>query len=119
VRVVAGSHTLVWYLSRPERLTPSALEALSAVETSGQGIGVSAVTLIDLWHATREASQPVTAEECEAVKQVVTDPSSGVEVLAVNRPGLLAVADDPAASRVPAVTPGPRRCRIRCCGAVR
>jgi PIN domain nuclease of toxin-antitoxin system len=83
VRVVADSHTLVWYLSRPERLTPSALEALSAAEASGQGIGVSALTLIDLWHATRKASQPVTAEEYEAVKQVVTDPSSGVEVLAL------------------------------------
>lgn len=41
------------------------------------------MTLIDLWHATRKASQPVTVGEYAAVKQVVTDPSSGVEVLAL------------------------------------
>jgi len=47
------------------------------------GIGISAATLIDLWHATRKATQAVTMDEYQAVKQIVTDGQNNVEVLAV------------------------------------
>jgi PIN domain nuclease of toxin-antitoxin system len=76
VRVVADSHVLVWYLTRPERLTALAFAALSDAEASGDGIGVAAVTLIDLWHATRTTSRPVTPGEFRAVKQVLSDASA-------------------------------------------
>lgn len=72
MRVVADSHVLVWYLTRPERLTAPAYEALSSAEASGGGLGVAAVTLIDLWHATRRASRPVTPPEFRAVRRVLT-----------------------------------------------
>jgi len=47
------------------------------------GIGISAATLIDVWHATRKATQAVTMDEYQAVKQIVTDGQNNVEVLAV------------------------------------
>jgi len=84
VRVVADSHSLVWFLSRPERLSPPAFAALSGAEVATTaGIGISAATLIDLWHATRKATQAVTMDEYQAVKQIVTDGQNNVEVLAV------------------------------------
>ena len=84
MRVVADSHSLVWFLSRPERLSPPAFAALSGAEVATTaGIGISAATLIDLWHATRKATQAVTMDEYQAVKQIVTDGQNNVEVLAV------------------------------------
>jgi hypothetical protein len=58
-----------------------AFAALSDAEASGDGIGVAAVTLIDLWHATRTASRPVTPAEFRAVKQVLADASDAIEWL--------------------------------------
>ncbi len=81
MRVLADSHVLVWYLTRPERLTALAFQALSGAEASGEGIAVAAVTLIDLWHATRKASQPVTLDEFQAVKQVLVRAANAVEWL--------------------------------------
>jgi len=84
VRVVVDSHSFVWFLSRPERLLPPAFAALSGAEVATTaGIGISAATLIDLWHATRKATQAVTMDEYQAVKQIVTDGQNNVEVLAV------------------------------------
>jgi PIN domain nuclease of toxin-antitoxin system len=68
-------------VTRPERLTALAFAALSDAEASGDGIGVAAVTLIDLWHATRTTSRPVTPGEFRAVKQVLADASDAVEWL--------------------------------------
>ncbi len=81
MKVLADSHVLVWYLTRPERLTGQAFEALSSAEANGEGIGVAAVTLIDLWHATRKAFQPVTLDEFRVVKQVLADATDAVEWL--------------------------------------
>jgi len=39
------------------------------------------VTLIDLWHATRKAFQPVTLDEFRVVKQVLADATDAVEWL--------------------------------------
>ncbi|HEX2810955.1 MAG TPA: PIN domain-containing protein [Kineosporiaceae bacterium] len=80
MRVVADSHVLVWYLTRPERLTGPAFEALSDAEASGDGIGVAAVTLIDLWHAARRLG-PSPRGSFRAVKQVLADASDAVEWL--------------------------------------
>jgi len=43
VRVLGDSHVLVWYLTRPERLTGQVFEAVSRAEADGEGIGVAAL----------------------------------------------------------------------------
>ncbi len=43
MRVLGDSHVLVWYLTRPERLTGQVFEAVSRAEADGEGIGVAAL----------------------------------------------------------------------------
>ena len=54
--------------------------SLSDAEASGDGIGVAAVTLIDLWHAARRFG-PSPRGSFRAVKQVLSDASDAVEWL--------------------------------------
>jgi len=51
VRVVADSHTILWYAKGSPQLSQTADDALNGAENNG-GIVVSVATLIDLWYVT-------------------------------------------------------------------
>jgi hypothetical protein len=53
VRVVADSHSLLYYLFTPDRLSEPAFEALGNAET-GDALVVSAATLGDLWYSSHK-----------------------------------------------------------------
>ncbi len=52
MRVVADSHTALWYANGSTRLSHPARSALGEAEDEG-GIVVSVATLIDLWYVTQ------------------------------------------------------------------
>ncbi|MCE0765034.1 hypothetical protein LWC35_19325 [Pseudonocardia kujensis] len=52
MRVVADSHSLLYYLFSPDRLSEAAFDALGNAENS-DGLVVSAATLGDLWSSRR------------------------------------------------------------------
>jgi PIN domain nuclease of toxin-antitoxin system len=81
VRVVADSQAIYWYLTRPERLSERALEALGECENT-DGIVVSAWTVPELWMgATRKRGErSVPRGNYELVRGVLVDPTIAIDV---------------------------------------
>ena len=83
MRVVADSHTLIFYLFLPHRLTERALEALGQAEDS-EGVVVSAATLGDLWYASHKSGPRSLAPGAyESLRHTVLDPATKFEVAAI------------------------------------
>ena len=53
MRVVADSHSLLYYLFTPDQLSDVALDALGMAEDT-DGVVVSAATLGDLWYSSQK-----------------------------------------------------------------
>lgn len=75
MRLVADSHTAVWYIQDSPQLSSVAGEALDGAEREG-GIVVSVATLVDLWYVT-QTTQGVSKAELDALRNdLLTSPSS-------------------------------------------
>ena len=85
MRVVADSHSLLYYLFTPDRLSEPALEALGDAEDSG-GLVVSAATLGDLWYASHKIGERALSPGAfESLQATVLDPQNeGLEVAGVD-----------------------------------
>jgi PIN domain nuclease of toxin-antitoxin system len=46
--VVADTHAIVWYLSKPEKLSQTAMQILDRASQSGQMIYLSAISIVEL-----------------------------------------------------------------------
>jgi PIN domain nuclease of toxin-antitoxin system len=81
VRVVADSQAIIWYLSRPERLSERALETLGSAEDS-DGIVVSSWTVPELWMAATRKRGPNAVDRAnyELVRSTLLDADSAVDV---------------------------------------
>lgn len=66
MRVVADSHTALWYANGSTRLSETARRALASAEDEG-GIVVSIATLIDLWYVT-QTSQSVSSVNLDQLR---------------------------------------------------
>lgn len=85
MRVIADSHSLLYYLFTPDRLSEPAFEALGNAE-NGDGLVVSAATLGDLWYSSHKiGKRALTPGAFEALHGTVLDPENeGFEVAAVD-----------------------------------
>jgi PIN domain nuclease of toxin-antitoxin system len=85
VRVVADSHSLLYYLFTPDRLSEPAFEALGNADNCG-GLVVSAATLRDLWYSSHKiGKRALTPGAFESLHATVLDPEhEGFEVAAVD-----------------------------------
>lgn len=80
MRVVADSHSLLYYLFTPDQLSDRALDALGTAEDT-EGIVVSAATLGDLWYSSRKiGKRALTPGAFESLRDTVLDPESRFEV---------------------------------------
>lgn len=80
MRVVADSHTLIFYLFEPARLSELALDTLLRAE-DGEGIVVSAATIGDLWYASHKSGPKSLAPGAfEALRHTLLDPASNFNV---------------------------------------
>jgi PIN domain nuclease of toxin-antitoxin system len=80
VKVVADSHTLIFYLFIPDRLSDPALEALGEAEDT-DGIVVSAATLGDLWYASHKRGPKSLAPGAfDSLRRTVLDPATNFAV---------------------------------------
>jgi len=76
VRVVADSHTIIWYGHDSPRLSDRAREALDEAVVS-DGVILSIVTLVELWYVTK-TTRGVSQEELDAIsEQVSSSPTMG------------------------------------------
>jgi len=69
VRVVADSHTLVWFTQGSPRLSVRAGEVLREAEADA-GITVSVATLVDLWYVA-QTTQGVSARELSELRSLL------------------------------------------------
>jgi len=64
--VVADTHAILWYLTKPEKLPRKALGALRRASRSGEMIYVSAITLVEaIYLAEKEKIKPSAVELLE------------------------------------------------------
>ena len=81
-----------------------AADLLQAAD-DGDGIHVSAITLVNVWYATHKRTDPITTDQLTALDTVLADPEINIHVLPVtNAVALLA--------REPAGTSSPTRSTV-------
>lgn len=84
MRVVADSHSLLYYLFTPNQLSDVALDALGTAEDT-DGVVVSAATLGDLWYSSHKiGKRALTPGAFESLQATVLDPESRFEVAALD-----------------------------------
>lgn len=82
--VLADTHSVVWWLTDSALLSEPALHAL-AVADAGDGILISAITLVDLWYATQKRYDPLPTDSLQLLASVLAEPAVNI----VARAGLL------------------------------
>lgn len=83
MRVVADSHTLLFLLSNPAKLSQRAAQTLAVAEQT-EGIVVSVLSLADIWYATHKTSSPaVPRHSYELVRVAVANPALNLELAPV------------------------------------
>jgi PIN domain nuclease of toxin-antitoxin system len=97
--VVADTVTIIWWLSGDPRLSDPAAEFLQAAD-DGDGINVSAITLVDIWYATHKRTDPIDADQLAALDVVLADPEINIHVLAVTN-AVAHLAREPSPGRPP------------------
>ncbi len=83
VSLVADTQVVVWYLREPGRLTEKAASALQAVTASGNLIGVSAFSIVELIYAAEKPTNPFTFDDLDVVVAALalaTGPFAIVEI---------------------------------------
>jgi PIN domain nuclease of toxin-antitoxin system len=81
--VLADTQAIVWWFTDDSRqLSEAAASALEGAD-AGDGIFVSAITLLDLWYATQKRERPITPEQLSILDDALVDPAVNVHVLPV------------------------------------
>lgn len=88
--VVADTVTIIWWLSDDPRLSEPATDLLRAAD-EGDGIYLSAITLVDIWYATHKRTGAIDVDQLAVLDEVLADPEINIHVLPVtNAVALLA-----------------------------
>ncbi|MHB1911745.1 MAG: type II toxin-antitoxin system VapC family toxin [Acidimicrobiales bacterium] len=82
MKLVADTHAIVWFGEDNRRLSRTAADALSQAE-AGDGILVSAASLIDLWYVT-QTTKTLSESQLLDLEALLADPASKVELAAVD-----------------------------------
>ena len=80
--VVADTHTLVWLLFAPEKLSVAAEQALQRAIQAGEPIYISAISLIELTYLVEKERLPHNVLE-QIVAQCI-DPNSGLALVPID-----------------------------------
>jgi PIN domain nuclease of toxin-antitoxin system len=70
--VVVDTHTIVWYLSRDSRLSPTAREALRAPTAGGEFIHIPSICLVELTYLAEKGRLPSAARDALVAAIAVT-----------------------------------------------
>jgi PIN domain nuclease of toxin-antitoxin system len=93
--VAADTHTALWSLFDPGRLSPAASAALASVVQSGGGILLSAISLIEVLYLVEKNKLPATAYD--GLLAAHLDPTDPIKLLPVDQHVALAVKQIPRA----------------------
>jgi PIN domain nuclease of toxin-antitoxin system len=98
--VVADTATIIWWLAGDPRLSEPATDLLQAAD-DGDGIHVSAITLVDIWYATHKRTDPITTDQLAALDTVLADPEINIHVLPVTPTRSRSWPENPAGTSSP------------------
>jgi PIN domain nuclease of toxin-antitoxin system len=80
--VVADTHTTVWYLLEPQKLSQNAMAALEAAEAAGDPIYLSAISLVEVIYLIEKGKLPEVA--LTRLHRALTDPTTAFVIAPVD-----------------------------------
>jgi len=80
--VVADTHTLIWALFDPSRLSVAATAALASAETARLPVYISSVSIVELRYLVEKGK--FTAADYDALLNVLRDPETAPTVVALD-----------------------------------
>ena len=80
--VVADTHTLIWYILEPERLSNSAFNALEQATNEEEAIYLSAISIVEIRYLIDKGRLPETV--FTRVMTAIARPNSAVAIASVN-----------------------------------
>ncbi len=81
--VLADTHTILWFLNDPSKLSKAADTALSQADLAGEKIYLSAITLVEVTYLAEKGK--VSAVDKAELLKVLLDPNEPVVVLSVSQ----------------------------------
>ena len=82
--VVADTHTIIWYLRSPEKLSINAVNALDNALNNGESIFISAISLVEMNYLVEKNRIP--ASSLEQLLQLIDDPLVNLFVVPLDTP---------------------------------
>ena len=82
--VVADTHTIIWYLRSPEKLSTDAVTSLDSALTNGESIFISAISLVEMNCLVEKNRIPTSS--LEQLLQLIDDPLVNLFVVPLNTP---------------------------------
>ncbi|KIH75475.1 PIN domain nuclease, a component of toxin-antitoxin system (PIN domain) [Geoalkalibacter ferrihydriticus] len=91
--IYLDTHTLIWLLSEPEKLSPSAAAAIDHVGQTHSKMYISAITIVEIVYLVEKSRIP--QEALELLLEAIDDPSTGLVVDTVDLDAALAIQQIP------------------------
>jgi len=82
--VVADTHTIIWYLRSPEKLSTNAVNALDNALNNGESIFISAISLVEMNYLVEKNRIPTSS--LEQLLQLIDDPLVNLVVVPLDTP---------------------------------
>ena len=82
--VVADTHTIIWYLRSPEKLSTNALTSLDNTLNNGESIFISAISLVEINYLVEKNRIP--SSSLEQLLQLIDDPLVKLVVVPLDTP---------------------------------
>ncbi|MFN9241182.1 MAG: type II toxin-antitoxin system VapC family toxin [Pseudanabaena sp.] len=82
--IVADTHTIIWYLRSPEKLSTNAVNALDNALNNGESIFISAISLVEINYLVEKNRIPTSS--LEQLLQLIDDPLVNLVVIPLDTP---------------------------------
>ncbi|MDX2254117.1 MAG: type II toxin-antitoxin system VapC family toxin [Pseudanabaenaceae cyanobacterium bins.39] len=82
--VVADTHTIIWYLRSPEKLSTNAVTSLDNALNNGESIFISAISLVEMNYLVEKNRIPTSS--LEQLLQLIDDPLVNLCVVPLDTP---------------------------------
>jgi PIN domain nuclease of toxin-antitoxin system len=90
---IADTHTIIWHLHAPEKLSNTADHLITATANAGDKLYISAITIIELTYLIEK--KKVEREVMEKLLNTLDDPASNIDLLYITGEVAKAVKDVP------------------------
>src|SRR5688572_730467 len=91
--VIADTHAIIWYLSNSPKLSAKALSALEEGFNQGTGVGISAITMIEIIYLAEKGRVP--AESITSLQGILDEPGSTLQLIPIDKSVVDALAKVP------------------------